>query len=332
MTGSTVASLRIFKALCGVEFCSNVVFVANMWHQVTVRDDEFFGMMIRRGSKSRRAPWNAQMGYEMVEKGPSVFDAAAVQTANKELNKVRKEYEVQIKAMKEEMHDAIRSKEFEMQELLRTEKEKMEAAALGRGRGLKSLVRTSLELLRTASSPLALGAEPARSPPLLSDVLKEAFQASLKFGNSSNRDSSSSITITIKGAGGDGGSGRDLSVNTSQDCTPPRDDVRKPRPPLRWRAGAPFLVAASAASLLLRQSGSDESQPGVLFEEQVRLGVPAVSRRSHRSSSLSGMNGKKQVKALSPPLPPFMTMMFAAAGQITLASWSFKNGICRRMD
>jgi hypothetical protein len=149
MTGAGMKNLRMFKKLCGEDGLANVVLATTMWDRI---DDkrlgqdrerelatrpEFWGSMIARGSRvlrhdkgtesaalivdyliSKRHPVVLDIQRQMIEGRNTLDQTAAGQEVSSEIITQRALFEKDIKAIEQEMQEAVSANDVEGQKEL----------------------------------------------------------------------------------------------------------------------------------------------------------------------------------------------------------------------
>ncbi|KAK3369260.1 hypothetical protein B0T24DRAFT_532720 [Lasiosphaeria ovina] len=144
--GSGMRSLRMFKKLVGEDNLGNIVLASTMWSMVpdlnvaVAREaelqnkDEFWGQMVKNGSRVFRQDRGAESAAEivqdivanrkrmvldiqrdMVDRSLPLDQTAAGKEVQGEMAKQRAEYERRLANVREEMHEAIRNQDKEHQ-------------------------------------------------------------------------------------------------------------------------------------------------------------------------------------------------------------------------
>ena len=142
----------MFHELCGDETLKNVVLVTNMWGEVSqnigeVREQKlatnFFKPALDKGAQLVRhhhttesaydiirrivnnQPMALQIQRELVDEGKTITDTAAGEVINKELNEQIRLHQVELKAVQEEMVQALKNKDEEGRKELEEETRKL---------------------------------------------------------------------------------------------------------------------------------------------------------------------------------------------------------------
>ena len=154
MEGSALRNLKMFRELCGDEPMKNVVLVTSFWDQVQTvtakkREDElritpeFWGRMIRKGSRMRRFegresaldiimsivnqnPIALSIQHEMVEENKELVQTAAGIAVNEELARLEAKHSKDLEEVKREHQEAMEMRDKELQEELQLQREKLE--------------------------------------------------------------------------------------------------------------------------------------------------------------------------------------------------------------
>ncbi len=144
--GKALQNLRMFRSLCGDEALSKVVLATTFWSHVNVttgmnrekelEKSEFWGKMIRKGSKvlrqddsrvsarsiieylvRKRTPESANVALDiqkqMVDQGKSLDQTGAGQEMNAQILSMRREYEEKIAILRADLQVAIERKDEE---------------------------------------------------------------------------------------------------------------------------------------------------------------------------------------------------------------------------
>ena len=142
----------MFRELCGDTTLKNVVLVTNMWGEVSqdvgeARERElttnFFKPVLDKGAqlaRHRNTPESAhdivrsimknqpmvlQIQRELVDEGKNIIDTAAGEAVNKELNEQMRRHQAELKAVQEEMLQALNDKDEETRKELEEETRKL---------------------------------------------------------------------------------------------------------------------------------------------------------------------------------------------------------------
>ena len=155
--GKALQNLKMFKSLCGDEALSKVVLATTFWgnvnpitgvsHEKDLEKSEFWGTMIRKGSKvlrqdkgqvsarsiieylvRRRTPASAGVALDiqkqMVDEGKSLDQTGAGQEMNAQILAMRKEYEEKIATLRADLRVAIERKDEEWKAQIEDERRK----------------------------------------------------------------------------------------------------------------------------------------------------------------------------------------------------------------
>jgi len=142
----------MFRELCGDTSLKNVVLVTNMWGEVSqdvgeARERElttnFFKPVLDKGAQLARhhhttesahdiirsimknQPVALQIQRELVDEGKNIIDTAAGEAINKELNEQMRRHQVELKAIQEDMMQALKDKDEETRKELEEETRKL---------------------------------------------------------------------------------------------------------------------------------------------------------------------------------------------------------------
>ena len=153
-TGIAGRNFKMFRELCGDSTLKNVILVTNMWEGVSqdvgeAREEElatnFFKPALDKGAQLarnrntaqsahdiirriiRNQPAALQIQRELVDEGKSITDTAAGEAINKELNEYIRRHQAEMKALQEEMMQALLDKDEETRQELEEETRKLQA-------------------------------------------------------------------------------------------------------------------------------------------------------------------------------------------------------------
>ena len=153
-TGIAGRNFKMFRELCGDSTLKNVILVTNMWEGVPQdvgesREEElatnFFKPVLNKGAQlvrhhntvqsahdiirriMRNRPAALQIQRELVDEGKNITDTAAGEVINKELNEYIRRHQAEMKALQEEMMQALRDKDVESRQELEEETRKLQA-------------------------------------------------------------------------------------------------------------------------------------------------------------------------------------------------------------
>ena len=142
----------MFRDLCGDTSLKNVSLVTNMWGEVSqdvgeARERElttnFFKPVLDKGAQLARhhyttesahdiiryimknQPVALQIQRELVDEGKTIIDTAAGEAINKELNEQMRHHQAELKAVQEEMMQALKDKDEETRKELEGETRKL---------------------------------------------------------------------------------------------------------------------------------------------------------------------------------------------------------------
>lgn len=151
---TSARNFEMFRQLCGDDSLKNVVLVTNMWGKVIrevgeAREKEltttFFKHVLEQGAQLARhhntiesahdiirlimknSPTPLQIQRELVDEGRDVINTSAGETINKELNEQMKKHQAEMKAVQEEMLQALNDKDEETRKELEGETRKLQA-------------------------------------------------------------------------------------------------------------------------------------------------------------------------------------------------------------
>ena len=140
-TGISVHNFKMFREICGDSTLKNVILVTNMWEEVTqavgeAREQElitdFFKPALDEGAQLARyhntaesahdiirrimknQPVALQVQCELVDKGKDIADTVAGKAVNNELNVQIRRHQMELKAIQEEMVQALKDKDEEL--------------------------------------------------------------------------------------------------------------------------------------------------------------------------------------------------------------------------
>ena len=152
-TGIAGRNFKMFRELCGESTLRNVVLVTNMWGEVSQgvgeeREEElitnFFEPVLDKGAQIARhhntiesahdiircimknQPAALQIQRELVDEGKGIVDTAAGEAINKELNEQIRRHQVELKAVKEEMEQAMKERDEETRREMEDEMRKLQ--------------------------------------------------------------------------------------------------------------------------------------------------------------------------------------------------------------
>lgn len=170
--GKALQNLKMFKSLCGDEALSKVVLATTFWSHVSptvgmqreieLEQSEFWGEMIKKGSKvlrqdtgkvsakwiieylvKKRTPANTGVALdiqkEMVDEGKKLEQTSAGQEMNAQILAMRKEYEDKIATLRADLQAAIEKKDEEWKSQIETERRETKAKLEKDGRDLLML-------------------------------------------------------------------------------------------------------------------------------------------------------------------------------------------------
>ena len=142
----------MFRELCGDTTLKNVVLATNMWGRVPqdvgeARERElttkFFKPVLDKGAQvirhhhtiesahdivrsiMKNQPMALQIQRELVDEGKNIIDTAAGGAINKELNEQMRRYQAELKAIREEMMQALKDKDEQTRKELKEENRKL---------------------------------------------------------------------------------------------------------------------------------------------------------------------------------------------------------------
>lgn len=158
--GKALQNLKMFKRLCGDEALSKVVLATTFWGHVNatvglnreneLRQSEFWGTMIQKGSKvlrqddgrtsaksiieylvKKRTAANIGVALdiqrEMVDQGKTLDQTGAGREMNAQISAMRKEYENKIAKLRDDLKVAIAEKDEEWKAQIETERRQTRA-------------------------------------------------------------------------------------------------------------------------------------------------------------------------------------------------------------
>ncbi|KDQ18736.1 hypothetical protein BOTBODRAFT_127668 [Botryobasidium botryosum FD-172 SS1] len=150
MGGISVTNMKMFQKLCGEDALKNVVLCTTMWDLVGAQvgearekqlKEQFWSRMLKRGagvmrhdgsSQSAHAIISSMLGYdlvdlqiqdELVNQHKTLLETAAGEEINKEVLKLQAKYEQELASMKQQMNEALASKDVEMQRMIEEDRE-----------------------------------------------------------------------------------------------------------------------------------------------------------------------------------------------------------------
>jgi hypothetical protein len=153
-TGIAGRNFKMFRELCGDSTLKNVILVTNMWGDVPqdvgeAREEElttnFFKSALDKGAQLARnhntiqsvhdiirriiknRPAVLQIQRELVDEGKNITDTAAGEAINKELSEYIRRHRAEMKALQEEMAQALKDKDEETRQELEEETRKLQA-------------------------------------------------------------------------------------------------------------------------------------------------------------------------------------------------------------
>ena len=143
----------MFRELCGDSALKNTILVTNMWGEVSesvgeVRERElttnFFKPVLDKGAQLARhhntaesacniirrimknQPAVLQIQRELVDEGRNIVDTAAGDAINKELNEQIRRHQAELKAVQEEIMEALKEKDEQTRQELEEETRKLQ--------------------------------------------------------------------------------------------------------------------------------------------------------------------------------------------------------------
>jgi chromosome segregation ATPase len=152
-TGITGRNFKMFRELCGDTTLRNVVLVTNMWGEVSrdvgeARENElsnnFFKPVLDKGAQMVRHHNTAQSAHdvirrimknrpvalqiqrELVDEHKDIIDTAAGEAVNRELNEQIRRHQAELKAVQEDMMQALNEKDEETRQELEAETKKLQ--------------------------------------------------------------------------------------------------------------------------------------------------------------------------------------------------------------
>ena len=144
-SGIAARNFYMFRELCGDATLKNVIFVTNMWGEVSqnigeAREEEltteFFKPALEKGARLARhhntmqsahdiirsvmknRPAALRIQHELIEEGKDIADTAAGETINRELNEQKRRHQAELNEMQEEMTKALEKKEEDIKNAL----------------------------------------------------------------------------------------------------------------------------------------------------------------------------------------------------------------------
>ena len=183
-SGSTAKNLSVFKKLCGNDFYPNVILATTMWENLgdpglasTIGDrrekellenDGWWGLMIRRGSKtfrhrddkgsafkivdyliSLRSRAVLEIQTQLVDENKNLQDTSAGMEVEREIQQIRVKHSKQLKEIEEETQQALqeKDKDLELIELLHKDAEKKNEEMMKAYQNQQALQISNQELL-----------------------------------------------------------------------------------------------------------------------------------------------------------------------------------------
>ena len=152
-TGIAGRSFKMFRELCGDSTLKNVILVTNMWGEVSQEVGEsreeqlitnFFKPALDKSAQftrhhdtvqsahdiirriMRNQPLVLQIQRELVDERKGIIDTAAGGAINRELNEQIRRHQVELKAVREEMMEALAMKDEETRQELAEETRKLQ--------------------------------------------------------------------------------------------------------------------------------------------------------------------------------------------------------------
>lgn len=144
----------MFRELCGDNPLKNVILVTTFWGDVSedvgasreeelAGDGQFWGGMLKRGSSMARftdtasgleileglvqhEPEALKIQLELVEGGKQLIDTGAGQVVNEELARLERVHQAEKQKMQDQMEDALRRRDVELQEILEEQSQLVE--------------------------------------------------------------------------------------------------------------------------------------------------------------------------------------------------------------
>ena len=155
MGGISTRNFKMFRKLCGDSTLKNVVIVTNMWGEVDpkvggarevelMREDIFFKPVLEKGAQMARHantassaenilrlvldnhPLPLRIQRELVDEHMDIVDTSAGEELNRELNAQIKKHQEDMRALKEEMKQAMLDKDEETRRELEIETKRMQ--------------------------------------------------------------------------------------------------------------------------------------------------------------------------------------------------------------
>ena len=153
MGGTSTRNFKMFRKLCGDAALQNVIIVTNRWGEVDphvgeareaelIREDDFFKPVLDKGAQMARHentipsaeriirlilknnPLPLQIQIELVKEGKDISETSAGEELNRELNAQIKKYKEEMRALKEEMRQAMKDEDEETRTELEIEAQK----------------------------------------------------------------------------------------------------------------------------------------------------------------------------------------------------------------
>jgi len=183
-SGSTAKNLSVFKKLCGNDFYPNVILATTMWENLgdpglasaigdrrekeLLENDGWWGLMIRRGSKtfrhsddkgsafkivdyliSLRSRAVLEIQAQLVDENKNLQDTSAGMEVEREIQQIRVKHSKQLKEIEEETQQALqeKDKDLELIELLHKEAEKKNEEMMKAYQNQQALQISNQELL-----------------------------------------------------------------------------------------------------------------------------------------------------------------------------------------
>jgi hypothetical protein len=155
MGGTSTRNFKMFRKLCGDTALRNVIIVTNRWGEVDpqvgeareaelMREDIFFKPVLDKGAQMARHdntvpsaeriiriilnndPLPLQIQRELVDEGKDISETSAGEELNRELSAQIKKYKEEMRALKEEMRQAMKDEDGETRTELEIEAQKMQ--------------------------------------------------------------------------------------------------------------------------------------------------------------------------------------------------------------
>jgi hypothetical protein len=147
MQGSALNNIRMFRNLCGPECFQNIILATTFWDDVSAelgtkreqqlkQNDEFWGKMVKKGSKVVRLGTDRESGmkllmriakkekitlqsqHEMVDQNKSASETAAAQLIYEEMQRQKEEFERKLEEQKQENESRLRAQAIQREEEL----------------------------------------------------------------------------------------------------------------------------------------------------------------------------------------------------------------------